>query len=112
MKLSCHCGNIKIDVEVPEELTQCNCSICSRYMSLWGYYQIGEPTIEIKEKGYNSYSCGNKELNFIRCANCGCVTHYETKVNHPDPRIAINFSLVRQLISQIPVRYFNGAQRL
>jgi len=97
---------------MPNEITECNCSICSRYQSLWGYYEPSEPKIEIGSKGVSSYSWGDHELNFIRCTNCGCVTHYETKPGQPDPVVAINFGMARSLVSNVPVRYFNGAQEL
>ena len=112
MEFSCHCGNVKITVKKPMEVTECNCSICSRYMSLWGYYEANEPKIDIGSKGVSSYSCGDNELNFIRCSNCGCVTHYETKPGQPDPMVAINFGMARSSVSDIPIRYFNGAQEL
>ena len=112
MKLYCHCSNVKITVDKPAQLTECNCSICSRYMSLWGYYQPDESKIEIGDQGVNSYSWGDNELNFIRCSNCGCVTHYEIKPGLPTPKVAINFGMARQQVSDIPVRYFNGAEEL
>lgn len=112
MKLSCHCTNVKISVSTPSQVTECNCSICSRYASLWGYYMPNEPEIEIGSAGVHSYSWGDNELDFIRCANCGCVTHYITKEGQPEPKIAINFGLARKEVSGIPVRYFNGANEL
>ena len=112
MELSCHCGNIQIQVEKPTQVTQCNCSICSRYMSLWGYYQPDEPQIEIGTAGISSYSWGDNEINFIRCSNCGCVTHYETMPGPFKPKVAINFGMARQQVADVPVRYFNGAEEL
>jgi hypothetical protein len=112
MDLSCHCGNVKISVKEPVQVTECNCSICSRYMSLWGYYQPEEPIMEIGTKGVSSYSWGDQELNFIRCSDCGCITHYETKPGQPNPVVAINFGLERSKVSKVPVRYFNGAEML
>jgi hypothetical protein len=36
---SCHCGSIKVKVaSKPRQLTSCNCSICRRDGTLWGYY--------------------------------------------------------------------------
>lgn len=112
MEISCHCNNVKIEVAKPASVTQCNCSICSRYMSLWGYYPPAEPTIEIGAQGTDAYSWGDHELEFIRCAKCGCVTHYQTASGQPDAKIAINFGLARDQVSDVPVRYFNGAEQL
>lgn len=110
MELSCHCGNIKIEVDMPEQVTECNCSICRRYMALWGYFEAGDPVIEIGSEGCQSYSWGDHELDFIRCKKCGCVTHYKTKLGQDNPFVAVNFGMARSLVSAVPIRYFNGAQ--
>jgi hypothetical protein len=112
MELSCHCGNVQIEAEKPAQLTQCNCSICSRYMSLWGYYAPEEPIIRVGIKGTESYSWGDNELDFIRCSDCGCVTHYQTKQGQPNPVVAVNFGMARNEVAAISVRHFNGAQQL
>ena len=112
MELSCHCKNVTIEVKSPDRVTQCNCSICSRYSALWGYYDPDEPRISIGKAGVDSYSWGDNELDFKRCTNCGCITHYETKAGEPDPKVAINFGLARDLVADIPIRYFNGAEEL
>ena len=111
MKVECHCNNVIIEVDKPKQITECNCSICSRYMSLWGYYGIEELKIEIGAFGTDVYSWGGQGLDFIRCSNCGCVTHYQTKEGQPDPRVAVNFGLARPLVADLPIRYFNGANK-
>ena len=111
MKVKCHCNNVIIEVDKPKQLTECNCSICSRYMSLWGYYEVEEPKIEIGDYGTDSYSWGDQGLDFIRCKKCGCVTHYQTKEGQSDPRVAINFRLSIALVADVPVRYFDGANK-
>lgn len=101
-----------IEVEKPGSVTQCNCSICSRYMALWGYYDPGQAQIDVGAHGTEVYSWGDHELDFIRCSNCGCITHYRTKPGQPDPRVAVNFSLARNKIGEVPVRHFDGASEL
>ena len=81
-------------------------------MSLWGYYAPEEAIIRVGTKGTESYSWGDNELDFIRCSDCGCVTHYQTKVGQPNPVVAVNFGMARNEVDAIPVRYFNGAQQL
>ena len=112
MELSCHCGNVKIDVDRPQSVTECNCSICNRYMALWGYYSPELPKLTVGPLGTHSYSWGDNELDFVRCANCGCVTHYQTKPGQSNPKIAINFGMNRIAEVDIPVRYFNSAEEL
>src|SRR5687768_7307944 len=39
IEASCHCGTIRLAIDgAPEEVTECNCSICRRYGVLWAYY--------------------------------------------------------------------------
>ena len=110
MKLSCHCGNITINVPPPKKVTQCNCSICSRYNSLWAYYDVHTPQITIGQRGFSTYSWGDNELDFVRCSHCGCMTHYVTKPGQSNPVLAVNCGMARHLVSDVPVRIFDGAK--
>jgi len=58
MEISCHCKNIKIQAELPSQITSCNCSICSRYNTLWGYYSPDAVEIEVGKKGEAFYIWG------------------------------------------------------
>jgi hypothetical protein len=111
MELSCDCKNIEINVAPPTQVTICNCFICSRYQSLWGYYSPGEVKITIGARGTNVYLRGDREIEFVRCANCGCITHYQTLPGDSDPLVAVNFRMMDQeLLKDIPVRYHNGKE--
>lgn len=113
MKLSCHCGNISIEAPLPERLTTCNCSICSRYQALWGYYSPEQVRVVTGIRGESAYCWGDRELEFVRCGDCGCVTHYRTVPGQPDPRIAVNFRLVQDAaLEGIPLRHFDGRNLL
>jgi hypothetical protein len=113
LKLTCHCNNIQIDIELPSQVTSCNCSICSRYKALWGYYDPRDVKILVGDAGESFYLWGDKELEFVRCSNCGCVTHYRTILGDSEPRIAVNFRLAdEESIAEIPVRYFNGKSQI
>lgn len=113
MEITCHCKNITLQADLPSQVTVCNCSICSRYNTLWGYYSPEHVTISVGEGGEQYYIWGDKMLEFVRCAVCGCVTHYRTVNGDPNPKIAINFRMVSESItSNIPVRHFNGRELL
>ena len=79
---TCHCGAVRIEVPAaPATTTDCNCSICRRYGTLWAYYPDG-------------YVRGDRTLRFVRCRACGCwcVTHWERivrrlrRITAPPPR--------------------------
>lgn len=108
MELSCDCKNIEISVANPAQVTICNCSVCSRYQALWAYYSPDEVQVTIGAFGINVYLRGDREIEFVRCANCGCVTHYQTLPEDSDPLVAVNFRMAQDQIKDIPVRYHNG----
>ena len=40
---TCHCAAVKVEVpRRPRRLTECNCSICRRYGTLWAYYKFAD----------------------------------------------------------------------
>lgn len=107
--ISCHCGNISITAALPEQLTVCNCSICSRYQSLWGYFPPDEVAIKIEDQGASGYQCNDKVIEFIHCNHCGCMTHYQTLPGDRKPIVAINFRMLEnEKVEGIPIRHFNG----
>ena len=111
MQVSCHCGNQTIRVAKPDEVTVCTCSICRRYGAIWGYYAPGDA--EIQSNGESAYAWGDKDIEFVRCDLCGCVTHYRTRPDHSTPVVAVNFRMVDAAeIADIPVREFDGANLL
>lgn len=113
MQLACHCKNIEIEVRAPEQVTICNCSICSRYQALWGYYPPEEVRVTVGHEGEDLYIWNDREIEFVRCAGCGCVTHYRIAAGFPDPKIAVNFRMaLDELPAETPVRYFNGKEAL
>jgi hypothetical protein len=113
MKISCHCHNIEIEVPPPDQLTVCNCSICSRYQALWGYYQPAAVRVNVGEAGEQFYTWNDHEIEFVRCSGCGCVTYYRVAAGLPDPKIAVNFRMApAELLTDVPVRYFNGKELL
>ncbi|MFN8671274.1 MAG: aldehyde-activating protein [Candidatus Sericytochromatia bacterium] len=110
MNLNCHCGNIKIETcKNIEFLTSCNCSICNRYGSLWGYFLPEEVSISF-EKEPNFYSHGDKNVEFYFCTTCGCLTHYKTTKKVKDPKIGVNFRMLKlELLENLKIRKFDGA---
>jgi len=75
---TCHCGAVRIEFpRRPRMLTNCNCSICRRYCTLWAYYKASDVRVVCKSGATESYSWGRKALRFVRCTTCGCVTNWK-----------------------------------
>ena len=111
MSGACHCGAVSFEVtNRPEQLTECNCSICHRYGVLWAYYTRTSVTITCDDLALSAYSWGDRSLEFFFCNTCGCVTHYESMERHDDSRVAVNARMLEQAeIRDIPRRKFDGA---
>jgi hypothetical protein len=72
---TCHCGAITVIVpRLPEEINECQCTICRRYSAAWGYYKMDELKVQMKEGAkVSKYVWGDKEKSFDFCQSCGCV---------------------------------------
>lgn len=107
IEASCHCGAVRIAVEhAPDDVTDCNCSICRRYGALWAYYLSGQ--VRVTGDATDVYMWGDKDLRFHRCATCGCVTHWTPVVDHP--RMGVNARLMDpDVLARAHVSHFDGA---
>ncbi len=111
---SCHCGAIQIELQrKARQLTQCNCSICRRYGAIWAYFQRKSIAVTGEPEALESYAHGKRKLTFIRCATCGCVTHYERIAKHADgsDMAGINMRNIDDpsIVRDLPVRLLDGA---
>ena len=111
LKGTCHCGAVQIALaRKPRRVTSCNCSICRRYNTLWAYYHPDQVTITARKGATASYSWGDKRLRFVRCATCGCVTHWRS-VDRSRGRMGVNVSnFDPEDIASIRVRRLDGAK--
>ncbi|WP_081275154.1 GFA family protein [Vibrio nigripulchritudo] len=111
VKGSCHCGNVQLSVEkFNQTAVSCNCSICSRYASIWGFYTEATVEVSVGQDGIDSYCHGDKYINFNRCSKCGCITHYTSTTPGPDSRLAVNYRMFPDFFtSDVKVRLFDGA---
>lgn len=109
-KLSCHCGNIKIETNKKlETLTSCNCSICNRYGALWGYFAPNEVSIKYEEQP-SFYYWGDRYIDFYFCKKCSCITHYKTTEKVEEEKIGVNFRMAKLAdLDNIKIRKLDGA---
>jgi len=107
---SCHCSAVKIEVTVaPETVTDCNCSICRRYGVLWAYYSPDQVRIRARKGATDIYMWDDKSIEFHRCHNCGCVTHWAA-VDKTTDRMGVNARLMAlDVLANARVRRIDGA---
>ena len=84
-KLTCHCENVELEVNIPEagfpKLMRCNCSLCKRK----GAVMSPLPKENVKlVKGQDSlklYQYHTKVAEHYFCSNCGIYTHHKMRSN-------------------------------
>lgn len=106
---TCLCGDVHIEVTTkPKQLTQCNCSVCRRYGTLWAYYT--RKTIAIDAPGgLDAFVKRVRGLRFMRCANCGCITNWEMQSKAATSRVGVNARLMDpSVIADIPIKILDG----
>jgi hypothetical protein len=105
---SCHCGAVKLEIAAaPETVTDCNCSICRRYGVLWAYYLPEQ--VRIGGSATDIYMWDDKSIEFHRCRNCGCVTHWAA-VDKSRDRMGVNARLMApDVLAKARVRRLDGA---
>jgi hypothetical protein len=108
---TCHCGAVQIGIpRKPRRLTDCNCSICRRYGTLWAYYPATSVEVRAAPGALASYSWGEQALRFVRCANCGCITHWEAVEPTAASRMGVNArNLEPRDIAGVRIRRLDGA---
>jgi hypothetical protein len=112
IEASCHCGAIRFAVETaPEEVTDCNCSICRRIGTLWAYYEAPDVRFAAENGPTDVYMWRHRMLEFHRCHTCGCVTHWAS-VDPAFERMGVNARLMPvEVLAGLPVRQFDGASK-
>ena len=111
IQASCHCGALRLQIgRKPKQLTSCNCSICRRYGALWAYYTRRSVRILGARDALEAYSWGHKSIRFVRCASCGCVTHWESTRGGPGSRMGVNARMMEpDVIAPLRIRRLDGA---
>lgn len=111
---SCHCGATGWRFEDdPTTVTACNCSLCRRFATLWSY-GVAKETVHLdgETQSYNRADQG--ALTFHRCANCGSILGWYSKVANADgvTRAAVNLRLIDDPgpIQELQVRHFDGLE--
>jgi hypothetical protein len=107
--ISCHCGAVRLTApSAPDEVTECNCSICRRLGARWTYFSPADVTLP-KAGSTQPYVWGDRMLAFHRCRACGCVTHWQS-LDGTQKRMGINARMIDGMDwDHVRIRPFDGA---
>jgi hypothetical protein len=107
---TCLCKAVELGAaRLPRQVTQCNCSVCRRYGTLWAYYRRSAVSITAPRGALEDYSGRAGGLRFVRCRSCGCVVCWDGRGKDPDRRVGINMRLFdHALMAAVPVKVLDG----
>jgi hypothetical protein len=108
---SCHCGRATIRLpRRPEQVTQCNCSLCTKTGFRGVYFSSEELVIEGEFDSYVRTDLKQAYLANHRCKTCGVITHWTPLTDPPHERMGVNARLIDAAILEgVPVQEVDGA---
>jgi len=108
---ACHCGRVTISLpRKPEQITQCNCSLCTKTGFRGVYFGSDELVIEGELHSYVRDDIKEPCLATYRCAHCGTVTHWKPLTEPPHERMGVNSRLIdASALEGVPVEQVDGA---
>jgi hypothetical protein len=107
---TCLCEAVHLGAaRLPRQVTQCNCSVCRRYGTLWAYYRRSAVSITARRGALAEFSVRDEGLRFVRCKTCGCVICWDGWSKALDRRLGINTRLLDPArMASVPVKVLDG----
>lgn len=107
---TCHCGRARITLpRKPEQITQCNCSLCTKTGFRGVYFSSDELVIEGQFDSYVRTDLKQAYLANHRCRTCGILTHWTPLSEPPFERMGVNARLFdEQLLDGVPIKEVDG----
>ena len=108
-KGGCHCGNVRFEVDAPADLevSECNCSMCSRS----GYLHLVVPSARFRlvkgEDSLSTYTFNTKTARHLFCSTCGIKAFYVPR-SHPDGYSVNARCLDEGTVTSLTVRQIDG----
>jgi len=83
-KLTCHCGGVEIEVNIPDQfkkVIRCNCSLCKRKGAIMT--MVGPEDLKIikGKELLKLYQYHTKTAKHYFCSICGIYTHHNPRSN-------------------------------
>ena len=107
---SCHCGRVRITIpRKPDQVTHCNCTLCTKTGFQGIYYGSEELVIEGETDGYVRADSNPAFLSQRRCSHCGTPTHWVPLTDPPHERMGVNARLFEPgTFDDVPVKQVDG----
>ena len=107
---TCHCGAARITLpRKPDQVTQCNCSLCTKTGFRGVYFSSEELVIDGEFDSYVRSDLKQPFLANYRCKTCGILTHWTPLTEPPHERVGVNARLIDESeLEGVPVKLVDG----
>lgn len=85
-RLSCHCGSVVLELDLPEGIVnprRCDCSMCRRRGAIVASVRLDGIKVIQGEDYLRLYQFNTRVAKHYFCANCGIYTHHQRR-SFPD----------------------------
>ena len=110
-KLTCHCGEVEIQINLKKEINElmrCNCSMCKRKGTMVTTINKNDLKVVKGKDKIKTYQFNTNVAKHFFCTNCGIYTHHNPRSN-PNS-FCVNFACLEGVdpfeLKDIPV--FDG----
>jgi len=109
-KGGCHCGKIAFEVEGDlQQVTQCNCSICTKRGSLLWFVPRTNLHLKTPEADISTYTFNTHKIKHRFCNICGCAPFGEAMSPKGEAMAAINVRCLDDVESStLKVNHYDG----
>jgi hypothetical protein len=83
-RLSCHCGAVVLELELPDGIVdprRCNCSMCRRRGAIAASVPLAGLKIVQGEDALQVYQFNTMTAKHFFCGRCGIYTHHQRRSN-------------------------------
>lgn len=83
-RLSCHCGSVQMELDLPDglqDLRRCDCSLCRRRGAIAASAPLSGIHILQGEDKLSCYQFNTKTAKHYFCSVCGIYTHHQRRSN-------------------------------
>ena len=83
-KATCHCGNVEIELDLPDgliDVRRCDCSMCRRRGAIVASVPLSGINIIKGSDALRLYQFNTGTAKHYFCENCGIYTHHQRRSN-------------------------------
>lgn len=109
----CHCGRVRYEITTAlEQVTECNCSICSKRGALWTFVKAPQFKLLQGKDALADYQFGKKHIHHVFCPSCGVGSFSQGRAQNGEETYAVNVRCLDEIDTSVLTRNFFDGKKL